>query len=100
MTRIEWVKRPVAYLAKYLSKDDHGMFPKGCRIMGCGGLNESSRNERCWYLMPTWVKEIATIDDKPLRAKGGGIVLKSTGEIVPSPWTVKLTPMGIYIVKA
>ncbi len=100
MTRIEWVKRPVAYLAKYLSKDDHGMFPKGCRIMGCGGLNESSRNERCWYLMPTWVKEIATIDDKPRRAKGGGIVLKSTGEIVPSPWTVKLTPMGIYIVKA
>ena len=69
-------------------------------MMGCGGLNESSRNERCWWLMPTWVKEIATIDDKPRRAKGGGIVLKSTGEIVPSPWTVKITPMGIYIIKA
>ncbi|WP_181405093.1 hypothetical protein [Aestuariibacter sp. GS-14] len=50
--------------------------------------------------MPTWVKEIATIDDKPRRAKGGGVVLKSTGEIVPSPWTVKITPMGIYIIKA
>lgn len=99
MTRIEWVKRPVAYLAKYLSKEDTNAFPKGCRIMGCGGLNESSRSERTWWLMPTWVKDIATIDDKPRRATGGGIVLKSSGEIVPSPWTVKITPMGIYIVK-
>ncbi len=100
LTRIEWVKRPIAYLAKYLSKDDQEAFPKGCRMMACGGLNERSRNERCWWLMPTWVKEIATIDDKPRRAKGGGILLKSTGEIVQSPWIVKITPMGIYIVKS
>ena len=64
MTRIEWVKRPVAYLAKYLSKDDADAFPKGCRIMGCGGLSEPARNERCWWLMPTWVKDIASIEDK------------------------------------
>lgn len=99
MTRIEWVKRPVAYLAKYLSKDDADAFPKGCRIMGCGGLSDGARNERCWWLMPTWVKEIATIDDKPRRATGGGIVLKSSGEIVPSPWQIHVTNLGIFIVK-
>lgn len=99
MTRIEWVKRPVAYLAKYLSKDDADAFPKGCRIMGCGGLSEPARNERCWWLMPTWVKEVASIDDKPRRAIGGGIVLKSSGEIVPSPWKVHITNIGIFIVK-
>lgn len=98
-TRIEWVKRPVAYLAKYLSKDDTDAFPKGCRIQGCGGLSESGRNERCWFLMPKWVKEIATIDDKPRRATGGGVVLKSTGEIVASPWKVHITNMGIFVVK-
>tara|TARA_B100001179_G_scaffold139031_1_gene100260 strand:+ start:754 stop:1542 length:789 start_codon:yes stop_codon:yes gene_type:complete len=99
MTRIEWVKRPVAYLAKYLSKDDADAFPKGCRIMGCGGLSDGARNERCWWLMPTWVKDIATIDDKPRRATGGGIVLKSSGEIVPSPWKVHITNLGIFVIK-
>ena len=49
--------------------------------------------------MPTWVKEIADINDKPRRAKGGGIVLKSTGEIVKSPWKVIMTGMGIFVVK-
>lgn len=99
MTRIEWVKRPVAYLAKYVSKGEDKKFPKGCRIHAFGGLSESGRNERCWWLMPTWVKEIADIDDKPRRAKGGGIVLKSTGEIVKSPWKVIMTGMGIFVVK-
>ena len=98
-TRIEWVKRPVAYLAKYLSKGDEQSFPKGCRIHAFGGLSESGRNERCWWLMPKWVKEVATVDDKPRRAIGGGIMLKSSGEIVESPWKVHITNMGIYIVK-
>ncbi|WP_100657322.1 rolling circle replication-associated protein [Alteromonas flava] len=99
-TKIETVRKSVAYLAKYLSKDDTDSFPKGCRIHGHGGLSESSRNERCWWLMPTWVREITSIDDKPRRAKGGGIVLKSSGEILESPWKVLITNLGVYITRA
>jgi len=100
-TRIEWVRRPVAYLAKYVSKglDEANQFPKGCRIHGFGGLSPASQNERTWWLMPTWVKDIANIEDKPRRAIGGGILLKSTGEIVPSPWEVKMTNYGLFIVR-
>lgn len=100
-TRIEWVRKPVAYLAKYVSKgiDDGNTFPKGCRIHAYGGLSESGRNERCWWLMPKWVREVASISDSPRRALGGGILLKSSGEIVQSPWLVKMTNMGIFIVQ-
>lgn len=100
-TRIEWVRRPVAYLAKYVSKglDDGHRFPKGCRIHAYGGLSEAGTNERAWWLMPKWVREVASIDDKPRRAKGGGIMLKSSGEILESPWKVLITNLGVYIVK-
>lgn len=100
-TRIEWIKRPVAYLVKYVSKglDDGHRFPKGCRIHAFGGLSETGVNERAWWLMPKWVREITSINDKPRRAKGGGIMLKSTGEILESPWEVLITNLGVFVVK-
>lgn len=64
MICIEWVKCLIVYLVKYLLKDDYGKFLKGCWMMVCGGFNECSRNECCWYLMLIWVKEIVIIDDK------------------------------------
>ncbi|MBD1389633.1 hypothetical protein IC617_09340 [Neiella sp. HB171785] len=100
-TKIEWAKNALGYIAKYASKGEenaHG-FPKGCRIHGCGGLYAKSRNERCWWSMPSWVRETTTIEDSPRRAKGGGILLKSTGEILVSPWRVEFTAMGIFAVK-
>jgi hypothetical protein len=101
-TRIEWVRRPIAYLANYTTKgklEDASRFPKGCRIHAFGGLSPKSQNERTWWLMPKWVKAFAEIEDMPRRAQGGGILLKSTGEIVPSPWEVKMTNYGIFVVQ-
>lgn len=100
-TKIEWAKNALGYIAKYASKgqQDAHHFPKGCRIHGCGGLSAVARSERCWWSMPGWVREITTIEDEPRRPKGGGILLKSTGEILESPWRIEFTSMGIYAVR-
>lgn len=100
-TKIEWARAALGYIAKYASKGEplaHG-FPKGCRISGFGGLTQSSRNERIWWLMPSWVRECSSIEDMPRRAKGGGILLKSTGEILSSPWLVMFTGAGLFIMR-
>ncbi|MER2492940.1 rolling circle replication-associated protein [Catenovulum sediminis] len=102
LTKIEWARNAIGYIAKYASKgeDNPDKFPKGVRIYGCGGLSENARNERCWWSMPNWVREIATVEDRPRRAIGGGILLKSTGEILESPWLFAgFSAKGAYIIK-
>ncbi len=102
MTRTEPVKASAyGYIAKYASKgiSSEFSFPKGCRISGSGGLSEASRNERAWWNCPLWVREKYSISDRPRRAVGGGFVLRSTGEWIPSPYLVVCTPDGIRITK-
>ena len=101
MTRTERVKfSAIGYLAKYASKGtaDDVPFPKGCRIHGAGGLSETSRNERAWWNCPAWVREKYSIEDRPRRAKGGGFVLKASGEWVPSPYLVFCVAGVVFVV--
>lgn len=95
MTKIEWARKPVGYLAKYASKgqqfDDQGKLmpmPDGARIYGVGGLRPDQRDEKTWWLSPAWVRDTWTIQDRPRRAIGGGFMALSTGDWRPSPFEV------------
>ncbi|MCB1758323.1 MAG: hypothetical protein KDI68_00895 [Gammaproteobacteria bacterium] len=86
-TRIEWARNALGYIAKYASKGTSGgKFPKGARLTNSGGLTRRSRFERAWWLAPGWVREQFTVEDRPVRAPGGGWVSRVTGDWLPSPW--------------
>lgn len=101
MTKIEWARRPVGYMAKYASKGDNGRaFPPGARIHGAGGLTAEERAERCWWTAPAWVREHwPDWTERPRPAPGGGWASRVTGEWRPSPWTVVGFDSGGVIVE-
>jgi hypothetical protein len=73
MTNTVKARNAVPYLLKYLSKGTtFGNFPKGARIYGIGGLEQSLRRSRSWLNRPTFVQGNASIDDQWRRAQGGG----------------------------
>lgn len=86
MTQTVRVKaRGVAYITKYASKgSSKAEFPKRARIHGCGGLQLAGRDERAWWLSPSYVREqFPEPELKPRRASGGGWMSKLTGEWIP-----------------
>lgn len=87
LTRIEWARSPVGYLVKYSSKGvDGNQLPKGARLHGCGGLSLQSRRLRAYRLLPAWVRDVFTLEDRPARPPGGGWVSRLTGHFEPSRW--------------
>lgn len=92
MTRIEWAKKPVAYVAKYASKAESSKFrfPEGARLHGNGGLELADRRERAWWVLPQYIRE-TTPDYRHTgptkRAKGGGWVTPF-GEWFPSKFKI------------
>lgn len=99
-TRIEWARNAVGYLAKYASKGQDTAFPHGARIHGSGGLTEAARNERAWWAAPAYVRERCTVEDRPRRARGGGWVVRATGEWFPSLWRVVGFGPGWVVIEA
>lgn len=88
-SRIEWAKNAVGYIAKYASKgDSRDQFPKGAHIHGCGGLEPSERDDRTWWNMPKWVREVWKIEDRPRPSVGGGYTSRVLGDWLPSPWEI------------
>ena len=88
-TRIEFAERPVGYLAKYASKGSEGQrLPRSARMYGAGGFCELLRQRRAWLMSPLYVRARCNPSDRPVRAKGGGWVLRSTGDWFPSFWRV------------
>ena len=85
-TRIEWAKKAVGYLAKYVSKlvQKECAFPRGLRISGAGGLDADSRNECRWWKLPSYVREMWALRDYPARVAGGGFVSLASGEWIAS----------------
>lgn len=80
---------PVAYLMKYASKIEQknvGSFPRGARIHGSGGLDESGRCIRRWVLWPSYVQGNAAVGERFKPAKGGGYCNRDTGELLLSEW--------------
>lgn len=99
-TRVERARNAVGYMAKYCSKgaDSPFSFPEGARIHGCGGLDESARNERSWWLCPAWVRERWPDPAyRPRVSEGGGWYSLETGDWAPSPYRVTFAAGMIYI---
>lgn len=89
MTKIEWARNAVGYLAKYASKgiEDFSRIPSGARLSGFGGLNQQSRIELRWWKLPGWLRkvwnEVCDVGRVP-----GGYVQRSTGHFLASPFRV------------
>lgn len=90
-TRIEWAKRPIGYLCKYVSKlDIEGGLPKGARLHGAGGFVQAAQQIRQWFNLPTWLKHLAGVGSRFVRVKGVGLVDRDSGVCVQSPWRVSV----------
>lgn len=100
MTKVEWARNPVGYMAKYSSKADGPCrFPKGARIHGCGGLQGDQAKEARYWRRPTWLREQTRVHDDVRRKVGGGWIDTSTGELYESPWEVFFEGGGVWIRK-
>lgn len=91
LTRTEWARNAVGYLAKYASKgkDSDQVIPKGVRLYGVGGLTLHSRRERAWWNLPVGVRRWGFPLSRWRRCPGGGWV-SGSGEWRPSLWVVQL----------
>jgi hypothetical protein len=103
MTKIEWARNAIGYIAKYASKGDSLALPaKGARMHGNGGLTGEALLEQRWWKLPGWLRETARVDDHLRRAPpgtGGGFVHHGTGEVFRSPWVVFFKGGWVWIVK-
>lgn len=87
MSNVRSVTRPVAYVAKYMSKltTECAGFPKGLRLYSCGGLVRARRLWRAWLMLPRYVREAFEIEADVQRVSGG-FVARATGEFLRSRW--------------
>jgi hypothetical protein len=101
MTKIEWARNAVGYIAKYASKGDSLVQPaKGARMHGNGGLTDEALLEQRWWRLPTWLRSDVVPSDRVRRAApgtGGGFVQPDTGEVYRSPWVVFFKGGQVYI---
>src|ERR1700691_209429 len=86
MTNVESARNPVGYLSKYASKGTEGeALPRGARISGGGGLEETGRREVRWWLLPRYVRSVfPEVGSAVRRARGGGWVNWDDGEFLPA----------------
>lgn len=90
MTKAEWARNAIGYIAKYASKgDSEGKMPEGARLHGNGGLTGEALLEQRWWAKPTWLRDQVAVGDVVRRRAGGGWVDADTGEVFRSPWLVR-----------
>jgi len=97
LTRTEWARNAVGYMAKYASKGTDDILPKGVRLYGVGGLSERSRVFRAWWNLPVSIRRWGFPYDFWRRAVGGGWVCRSTGEWRPSQWSVRIVLGRVFV---
>lgn len=85
-TRIEWARKPAAYLSKYASKGADGSadFPKGARIYGIYGCPVHLG----WWRAPGWMRKIAEPKNVIRRMPGGWWAVPKLAHAWRSPWRV------------
>lgn len=92
MTKTEWARCAIGYIAKYASKAD-SLFPpaRGARMHGNGGVTGEELLEQRWWKLPGWLRMLVDVQDRVRRAaprSGGGYVNPGTGEVFRSPYIV------------
>jgi hypothetical protein len=98
MTKIEWAKNAVGYIAKYASKGDSLQLPaKGARMHGSGGLTGVALLEQRWWKLPTWLRSSVKASDGVRRRPGGGFLDPGSGEVFTSPWEVLFIRGQVFI---
>lgn len=97
LTRIEWARNAVGYIAKYASKGDalHQPAP-GARMHGSGGLTDDELLEQRWWKRPLWMRDRTTMRDVVKRCRGGFVMLES-GEFFECPWEVFFSRGDVWI---
>jgi hypothetical protein len=99
MTNTEVAVSGVGYLMKYLSKlGELTKFPKGLRLYGIGGLDESARKVRQWFNLPTWARSAYGVGEL-VRKAAVGLVVRATGEILPPVFKVSRMPGALILQK-
>lgn len=101
MSRLEWARNAVAYIAKYASKGGgagRSKFPKGFRLHGCGGLTKTERGDRRYHLAPAWVRMVMTRNEDPRPVRGGGWLSLETGELHQSPYYLLAVSGGRVVI--
>lgn len=103
MTKIEWARNAVGYIAKYASKGDALHQPaKGARMHGNGGLTGGALIEQRWWKLPGWLRERVEPSERVRRAVKGygrGFVNLDSGEVYKSPWVVFFKGGYVFIEK-
>lgn len=103
MTKIEWARNAVGYLAKYASKGiEEGMWcliPAGARMCGHGGLSKEGKTELRWWKLPTWVRDHWPEICDVIRAQGG-YVQRESGEFLASPYRVLFLGGALVLLEA
>lgn len=101
MTKIEWARNAVGYIAKYASKGDSLHPPaRGARMHGNGGVTGDALLEQRWWKLPGWLRDDVVPSDRVRRAAtgtGGGFVSPESGEVYRSPWVVLFLRGQVYI---
>jgi hypothetical protein len=96
MTQREVAKSGVGYLMKYLSKlGELTRFPRGLRVYGIGGLNETGRSVRRWFNLPEWVKSSFGVGEVVRRKFG--LLVQRTGEILEPAYSVRVVCGGLLV---
>lgn len=96
MTNGEKLRTNTGYLMKYLSKIGHfHRFPKGLRLSGTTGLDESSRSICSWHSLPAWIRTSYGVGE--VARKRYGYVVKDTGEVIPPMFHCKYLKGNLYI---
>jgi hypothetical protein len=101
MTKIEWARNAVGYIAKYASKGDSLVQPaKGARMHGNGGLTGDALIEQRWWKLPGWLRHDVKPSDRVRRAlpgTGGGFIHPDTAEVYRSPWVVFFKHGSVFL---
>lgn len=96
MTNTQKALSGVGYLMKYLSKlGELTRFPKGLRLYGIGGLNETGRNVRSWLNLPEWVKASYGVGE--IKRQRFGFLVQATGEILQPAFQLLRVPVGVVV---
>ena len=96
MSNTERARAGVGYLMKYVSKlGSVDSFPKGLRLYGIGGLNAQARAVRGWFNLPEWAKREHGVGE--VSRHSARLVAHDTGEILESPWAVKVIRTGLQL---
>jgi len=98
LSRCEWARKPVGYLAKYCSKTAVGILPDGARLCGAGGLSPKQRTHLAWHTSPEWVKEFVPASHGVHKRRGGWWEDDETGWGYLTPWVVEgFGPEGLVL---